>query len=60
MTIEEASGASFEVMDTSKDDDFLLNEGFDLLADYRRIKDEAVRRHLRAMIRAIAAGEPHL
>ena len=35
---------------------FLLDEGLDLLADYRRIADPAVRAAMRDMVRSVAAA----
>lgn len=37
--------------------DFLLDEGLDLLADYRKIADVGVRRSLSCLVKALANGK---
>ena len=38
------------------DDRFLLDEGLDLLADFRSIRDDAVRASLRGLVKAMATA----
>ena len=42
---------------SAEEDDFLLREGFDLLATYRSIRDESVRQSVMMLIRTLAAAE---
>ena len=55
-----ASFCEAESTDKARDDFFLLDEGLELLADFRSIPNEDVRTSLRALVKSMARSSARL